>query len=62
MLEGEEILVDENGVPIDMRPGTGEGIPPGSNDPELLDEEFIDNALGRRREPDEPVQGDPFQE
>ena len=62
MLEGEEILVDENGVPIDMRPGTGEGIPPDGNDPELLDEEFIDKALGRRREPDEPVQGDPFQE
>ena len=62
MLEGEEILVDENGVPIDMRPGTGEGSVPSGNEPELLDEEFIDKALGRRREPDEPVQGDPFQE
>lgn len=61
VLEGEEILVDENGNPIDMRPGTGEGVLPG-NETEALDEEFIDKALGRRpaQPDDEPI--DPFQE
>jgi penicillin-binding protein 1A len=61
VLEGEEILIDENGNPIDMRPGTGEGLLPG-NEAEALDEEFIDKALGRRpAQPDEePI--DPFAE
>lgn len=61
LLEGEEILVDENGNPIDMQPGVGEGVLPPGQEPEVLDEEFIDKALGRRPpDPDEaPV--DPFQ-
>jgi penicillin-binding protein 1A len=63
-LEGEELLLDENGNPIEMRPGTGEEALPPGQDPELLDEEFIDKALGRRRpEPppeEEPI--DPFME
>ena len=62
VLEGEEILVDENGEPIDMRPGTGEGLLPPGKEPDVLDEEFLDRALGRRREPEEPAQADPFQE
>lgn len=60
LLEGEELLVDENGNPIEMRPGTGEGILPGS-EPEPLDEEFIDRALGRKPDEAEPEQIDPFQ-
>jgi penicillin-binding protein 1A len=60
LLEGEEILVDENGNPIEMRPGTGEGILPGS-EPEPLDEQFIDKALGRTPDEAEPEQIDPFQ-
>ncbi len=61
LLEGEEILVDENGMPIDMQPGMGEGTLPPGREPEVLDEEFIDKALGRRPDDPEPEQNDPFQ-
>jgi penicillin-binding protein 1A len=54
LLEGEEILLDENGMPIEMRPGTGEELLPPGSDPETLDQEFIDKALGRRPEEAEP--------
>ena len=61
LLEGEEILVDENGNPIDMRPGVGEGVLPPGQEPEVLDEEFIDKALGRRPTDPEEEPVDPFQ-
>lgn len=61
--DGNPIMLDEDGNPIEMRPGTGEGVLPPGSEPEVLDEEFIDKALGRRPaepEPDaEPI--DPFQ-
>jgi penicillin-binding protein 1A len=64
LFDGEEILVDENGNPIIMQPGVGEGILPGDPQAEPLDEDFIDRALGRRPPPqpesEEPV--DPFME
>ena len=61
LLEGEEILVDENGNPIDMQPGVGEGVLPPGQEPEVLDEEFIDKALGRRPPDPEEEPVDPFQ-
>lgn len=61
LLEGEEILLDENGNPIEMQPGTGEGMLPPGSEPEALDEEFIDKALGRRPVEPEPEPTDPFQ-
>jgi penicillin-binding protein 1A len=65
LLEGEELLLDENGNPIILQPGTGEGILPGEPLPETpLDEDFIDRAIGRRPppqpEPEDAV--DPFME
>jgi len=62
VLEGEEILVDENGNPIEMQPGTGEGVLPPGQESEVLDEEFIDKALGRRPAEPEPEQPDPFEQ
>jgi penicillin-binding protein 1A len=62
LLEGEEILVDENGNPIIMQPGTGEGVLPDEVPTEPLDQEFIDRALGRRPPPPEPEAVDPFME
>ena len=61
VLEGEEILLDENGMPIDMRPGTGEGVPVSGEGPEILDDDFIDKALGRAKEDPEIEPVDPFQ-
>lgn len=60
--DGNPILLDEDGNPIEMRPGTGEGILPEDVEPGALDEEFIDKALGRRREDAEPESEpiDPF--
>jgi hypothetical protein len=62
LLEGEEVLLDENGNPIILQPGTGEGMLPGEPQPETpLDEDFIDRALGRRPPPPEPEEAvDPF--
>ena len=49
--DGEEILVDENGMPIEGEPvGDAGGIPPELNGPEPLDEAWIDQALGRSGE------------
>ncbi|HMT41062.1 MAG TPA: PBP1A family penicillin-binding protein [Sphingorhabdus sp.] len=46
--DGEEILVDENGMPIEGEPvGDAGGIPPELTEPEALDEAWIDQALGR---------------
>ncbi|WP_374612904.1 transglycosylase domain-containing protein [Sphingorhabdus sp.] len=45
--DGEEILVDENGMPIEGMPGDAGGIPPEMMEPEPLDEAWIDEALGR---------------
>ena len=61
LLEGEEILVDESGNPIDMQPGTGEGAMPPRRESEVLDEEFIDKALGRRPQEPEQETAEPFQ-
>jgi penicillin-binding protein 1A len=62
LLEGEEILVDENGNPIQMLPGTGEGVLIPGQEPEVLDDEFIDRALGRRPVEPEPEVADPFEQ
>jgi penicillin-binding protein 1A len=62
LLEGEEILVDENGNPIEMQPGTGEGILPPGQEPEVLDDEFIDKALGRRPAEQGQEQFDPIEQ
>ncbi|MGC1470715.1 MAG: penicillin-binding transpeptidase domain-containing protein, partial [Sphingorhabdus sp.] len=49
--DGEEILVDENGMPIEGEPaGEAGGIPPELQGPEPLDEAWIDQALGRSGE------------
>jgi penicillin-binding protein 1A len=59
-IEGDsgEILVDENGMPIEGPPqGDAGGIPQEMTEPEQLDEAWIDEALGRSGEagsPDEP--------
>lgn len=51
--DGEEILVDENGMPIETEPaGDAGGIPPEMRGPEPLDEAWIDQALGRSGEGD----------
>jgi penicillin-binding protein 1A len=62
LLEGEEILVDENGNPIEMQPGTGENALLPGQEPEMLNEEFIDKALGRRPAEPEPEQPDPLEQ
>ncbi|MBL0925535.1 MAG: PBP1A family penicillin-binding protein [Sphingomonadaceae bacterium] len=62
LLDGEELLVDENGNPIIMQPGTGEGIMPEEIPTEPLDQEFIDRALGRRPSPPQTEAVDPFME
>ncbi|WP_430443078.1 transglycosylase domain-containing protein [Sphingorhabdus contaminans] len=50
--DGEPLLLDENGNPIEGVPSVDDpGLPDGTR-PEQLDEEFIDKALGRR--PAEP--------
>ncbi len=61
LIEGEEVLVDDNGMPIDMQPGTGEDALPPGKEPEMLDEEFIDKALGRKPADQEEERADPFQ-
>lgn len=49
--EGEEVLVDENGMPIEGAPtGDAGGIPQHMTEPEPLDEAWIDQALGRSGE------------
>lgn len=56
---GEEIAVDENGNPIEgelpLEPGAA---PDEATEPEALDEEWIDRALGRNKEK-QPVEADP---
>lgn len=47
--DGEEILVDENGMPIEGLPGDAGGIPSDLTEPEPLDEAWIDQALGRSK-------------
>ncbi|MBK9002598.1 MAG: PBP1A family penicillin-binding protein [Sphingomonadales bacterium] len=52
--DGEEILVDENGMPIEGDPvGDAGGIPQEMTEPEPLDEAWIDQALGRSGEADD---------
>ncbi len=49
--EGEEVLVDENGMPIEGdQPGDAGGIPQEMTEPEPLDEAWIDKAMGRSGE------------
>ncbi len=49
--EGEEILVDENGMPIEgPMPGDAGPMPQEAIEPESLDEEWLDKALGRSGE------------
>ncbi len=43
----EEILVDDNGVPIGGQPATDDPGLPAGTDPEPLDEAFINKAIGR---------------
>lgn len=62
LLEGEELLLDENGNPIEMQPGTGENAALPGQEPEILDEEFIDRALGRKPPEPEPDQSDPLEQ
>jgi penicillin-binding protein 1A len=56
---GEEIAVDENGNPIEgevpIEPGAA---PDEATEPEALDEEWINRALGRNKEK-QPVEADP---
>jgi penicillin-binding protein 1A len=48
----QSMLVDENGMPIEGQPLPEDpNLVPG-NDPEPLDDAFIDKALGRRGEED----------
>ncbi len=50
-LEGEEgVLVDENGMPIEGQPLPIDGNLIDGTEPEPLDDEFIDRAIGRSRE------------
>jgi penicillin-binding protein 1A len=56
---GEEIAVDENGNPIEGELPTEPGAAPDeATEPEALDEEWIDRALGRNKEK-QPVEADP---
>jgi penicillin-binding protein 1A len=49
--DGQEILLDENGNPIDEPlPGDAGGVPQEAIEPETPDEEWIDQALGRSGE------------
>ena len=51
LLEGEEdILLDENGMPIEGVPTVDENGVLGGPEPEPLDEAWIDNAIGRQEE------------
>jgi len=58
--DGEPLILDENGNPIEGVPSVDDpGLPDGIRS-EQLDEEFIDKAIGRRPvdaqpEPDEPT-------
>lgn len=45
--DGGEILVDENGMPIEGAPGDAGDIPSEMTEPEPLDEAWINQALGR---------------
>lgn len=57
--DGEPLLLDENGNPIEGVPSVDDpGLPDGTR-PEQLDEEFIDKALGRRPADPEPEPDDP---
>jgi penicillin-binding protein 1A len=57
--EEGEILLDENGNPIeDLPPGDAGGIPPEAIEPEALDEEWIDKALGRSGDRGDASEGD----
>ena len=50
-LEGEEgVLVDENGMPIEGQPLPSDDNLVDGTEPEPLDDEFIDRAIGRSRE------------
>lgn len=52
---GEEILVDENGNPIEEEQPTEQATIPGEiTEPEAMDEEWIDRALGRSKEEEDP--------
>lgn len=56
---GEEIAVDENGNPIEGElPLESGAAPDEATEPEALDEEWIDRALGRNKEK-QPVEADP---
>lgn len=57
--DGEPLLLDENGNPIEGVPSVDDpGLPDGTR-PEQLDEEFIDKALGRRPAEPQPESDDP---
>jgi penicillin-binding protein 1A len=58
--EGSEILVDENGMPIEGAPqGDAGGVPQEMTEPEQLDEAWIDEALGRSGDAGDPDQPSP---
>ena len=57
--DGESVLLDENGNPIEGVPSVDDPGLPDATRPEQLDEDFIDKALGRRPVESEPEPGDP---
>jgi penicillin-binding protein 1A len=57
--DGEPLLLDENGNPIEGVPSVDDPGLPDVTRPEQLDDEFIDKALGRRPAEPEPEPNDP---
>lgn len=57
--DGEPLLLDENGNPIEGVPSVDDPGLPDVTRPERLDDEFIDKALGRRPAEPEPEPNDP---
>jgi penicillin-binding protein 1A len=45
--EDAPILVDENGMPIEGEPQTGPAAAPDSTEPPVIDQEWIDRAMGK---------------
>jgi penicillin-binding protein 1A len=61
VLEGQELLIDENGNPVEPRPDIGEGILAPDDEPAAINDEFIDKALERKKAEPETQPPDPFQ-
>jgi penicillin-binding protein 1A len=50
-IEEPEIVVDENGMPIEGEPQTGDTPLPPVKEPDVMDQDWIDNALGKPKKP-----------